>query len=87
MAIRDNLGRGKWFTPHLTGDQRANEIVAGVGMACLTQDKKSLKEMGIPAKNKKRGVWTHRVVILVENTEHAQTLGDNAAFRAEPDGR
>src|SRR5437588_1056185 len=51
-----------------------NHVVAGVGMACLEQDRQALREMGIPA-GRKKGVWTHRVVILVENTEHAQTLG------------
>jgi hypothetical protein len=52
-----------------------NALVARVGLACLGQDKKTLKKMGIPCKKRKQGVWTHRVVILVENTEHAGALG------------
>jgi hypothetical protein len=45
-----------------------------VGVACLEQDGPVLKEMGVPRKKRKQGVWTHRVAILVENAEHARTL-------------
>jgi hypothetical protein len=53
-----------------------NQFVSEVAKACLKQEKKKLKELGIPCRNKKKGVWTHRVVILVENTLHAHALGE-----------
>jgi hypothetical protein len=53
-----------------------NGLVAKAAAACLKQDRKTLKELGVPARNKKKGMWTHRVVILVENAEHAHALGE-----------
>jgi hypothetical protein len=53
-----------------------NHLVADVAEACLKQEKKKLKELAIPCKNGKQGVWTHRVEVLVENTEHAHALAE-----------
>jgi hypothetical protein len=52
-----------------------NQLIARVGKICLEQDKQALREMGISAKRAKNNVvWTCRIVILVESSEHAYGL-------------
>src|SRR6516165_6161298 len=53
-----------------------NHLIADVAEACLKQERGMLRELGIPCKNRKQGVWTHRVEVLVENTEHAHALSE-----------
>src|SRR5438045_3325089 len=50
-----------------------NRLVARVAKASLAQDKQELRSLGIRWRDK-QGIWTHRVVVLVESTEHAKEM-------------
>jgi hypothetical protein len=51
-----------------------NAQIARVARACLEEDVKALREMGVPLRKRKDGVWSHHVAVLVENVEHAEEL-------------